>query len=147
MRRDLIRYLIVAVSFLVLDSIWLSLTHDVVYKQHLGGLMLDMFRPVPAALFYLLYVAGVVFFAVAPADQTGRVSTAAARGAFFGLVAYGTYDLTNAATLTDWSFFVTVVDMAWGTVATALASAIGFALTRHSGARADAGLAAAGRTR
>jgi uncharacterized membrane protein len=147
MRRYLIRYLTVAAIFLVLDSTWLGLSHDVVYKQHLGGSMLDMFRPVPAALFYLLYVAGVVFFAVDPADRTGRVSTAAARGAFFGLVAYGTYDLTNAATLTLWSNFVTVVDMVWGTVATALASAIAYALTRHSGEPVRESLAAMGRTR
>ncbi len=147
MRHYFFRYLTIAVAFLVLDSIWLSLSHDVVYKQHLGASMLDMFRPVQAALFYLLYVAGVVFFAVTPADETGRVSTAAARGAFFGLVAYGTYDLTNAATLTVWSDFVSVVDMAWGTVATALASAIGFALTRRFAAPADEGVAAWGKTR
>ena len=144
MRRYLVRYLTVAVIFLILDSIWLSLTHDVVYTQHLGGIMLDSFRPIPAALFYLLYVAGVVFFALEPADS---VPTAAGRGFFFGLVAYGTYDLTNAATVTLWSNFVTVVDMSWGAVATAIASAIAFALTRHSGEPLRESLAATGRTR
>ena len=143
MRRYLVRYLTVAVIFLILDSIWLSLTHDVVYTQHLGGIMVGTFRPIQAALFYLLYVAGVVFFVLESADS---VATAAARGFFFGLVAYGTYDLTNAATVALWSDFVTVVDMSWGAVATALASAIGFALTRHSGAPAGERAAAVGRT-
>jgi uncharacterized membrane protein len=130
MKRYLIRFGIVAVLFLALDSVWLSQTQEILYRRHLAGILLDGFRVFPALLFYILYVAGIMVFAIEAADASGRVSTAAARGAFFGLVAYGTYDLSNQATLAAWSSAVTAADMAWGTVATALAASVGFVLTR-----------------
>ncbi len=130
MKRYLVRFGIVAVLFLALDLVWLSQTQEILYRRHLAGILLDGFRVFPALLFYILYVAGIMVFALEPADQSGRVSTAAARGAFFGLVAYGTYDLSNQATLAAWSSVVTAADMAWGTVATALAASVGFILTR-----------------
>ncbi len=135
MKNFIVRYVAVAVIFLAADSLWLSLAGDALYRRQLGPLLLDNFRSGPAALFYALYVAGIVVFAVAPADLARRFSTAAGRGAFFGLVAYGTYDLTNLATLKGWSGLVTVADLAWGAVATALAAGFGFALTRSRGAQ------------
>jgi uncharacterized membrane protein len=126
----------VAVIFLAVDAVWLSLTGDALYRHRLGAILLDHFRPVPALLFYPLYVAGIVVFAVTPADLSRRHSTAAARGAFLGLVAYGTYDLTNQATLKDWSAVITAADLAWGMAATALAAGLGFALTRSTTAGA-----------
>ena len=82
MKSYLIRFGIIAVLFLALDSVWLSQTQEILYRRHLAGILLDGFRVFPALLFYILYVAGIMVFAVAPADQSGRVSTAAARGAF-----------------------------------------------------------------
>ena len=84
----------------------------------------------PAAAFYLLYVAGILFFAVFPALATGRWTTALGRGAALGLVAYATYDLTNAATLRGWSTTVTIADLCWGTALTALAATVGYLATR-----------------
>jgi uncharacterized membrane protein len=130
MKRYLIRFGIIAVLFLALDSVWLSQTQEILYRRHLVGILLDGFRMFPALMFYILYVAGIMVFALESADQSGRISTAAKRGAFFGLVAYGTYDLSNLATLSAWSSVVTVADMVWGTIATALAASAGFALTR-----------------
>ena len=130
MKSYLIRFGIIAVLFLALDSVWLSQTQEILYRRYLPGILLDGFRLLPALLFYILYVCGIMVFAVEPADVSGRIATAAKRGAFFGLVAYGTYDLSNQATLSAWSGVVTAADMAWGTVATGLAASIGFILTR-----------------
>ncbi|HEY8579770.1 MAG TPA: DUF2177 family protein, partial [Beijerinckiaceae bacterium] len=79
---------------------------------------------------YLLYVGAIVVFAVAPAAAADRASTALLYGAMLGLVAYGTYDLTNHATLKAWTTTLTVVDMSWGATLTALSAVIGFLAAR-----------------
>jgi len=84
------------------------------------------FRPLPAVLFYLVYMAGLVFFAVAPAIASGRWTSALANGAALGLVAYATYDLTNQATLRSWSTTITILDLCWGTVLSAIAATLGY---------------------
>lgn len=71
----------------------------------------------PAAiLFYVLFVMGLVFFVLSPALLKNQWTYALFAGAFYGLITYATYDLTNLATLKDWPIFVTVVDLIWGTV-------------------------------
>lgn len=119
----LVSYIIVAAVFLALDAAWLT-TMAATYRSLIGDLMADSFRLGPAAAFYLLYVAGVVGFAVMPALHQGSWQTAALKGAFLGLIAYGTYDLTNQATLKAWPLRMTMIDMAWGTFATALTASI-----------------------
>ena len=82
----------------------------------------------PAAIvFYLIYAAGVVFFAVRPAVQSGNWSDALLRGAALGFLAYATYDLTNLATLRNWPVSVTLADLVWGTLLTAVAASAGSA--------------------
>lgn len=76
--------------------------------------MADQFRWVPALLFYLLFIAGLVFFALLPAIHEGSWSLALLYGAFFGLVCYATYDLTNLATLKEWPEKIVVYDLLWG---------------------------------
>ena len=115
------------VAMAVIDGVWLGAVARTFYRRHLGFLMADRPNWTAAVAFYLIYVLGVTVFAVLPGMDAGSVWDAAWRGALFGLVAYATYDLTNAATLKGWPNIVTVVDMAWGTVLTALvASAAGF---------------------
>jgi uncharacterized membrane protein len=92
--------------------------------------MLDRFELAPAAVFYAIYVVGIVVFAVAPALSSGRWTTAAGMGALLGLVAYATYDLTNQATLRDWPLSVTIADLCWGTFVTAVAASAGCAATQ-----------------
>ncbi len=119
-------YAATAVAFLAVDSVWLSLMASRLYQPLLGDMLAEDFDIVAAALFYVLYVGGIVFFAVKPALERGRAATAALNGALFGLCAYGTYDLTNQATLKDWPAVVTVADLCWGTFLTATAATIGF---------------------
>ena len=124
-----------AISFLALDSIWLSLAAGRLYRPRLGSLLLEQFAIAPAAAFYLIYVAGILAFAIAPALETGRWTSALARGAMLGLVAYATYDLTNQATLRGWSATVTIADLCWGSFVTATAATIGFTVARSMLAR------------
>lgn len=112
-------------AFLALDMVWLSIMGPRLYRPALGPLLADQFAAVPAVLFYLLYGVGLVAFGVLPAAEHGKPMMALFYGALFGLVAYGTYDLTNHSTLRNWPLSVTLADMAWGTFATGLASVFG----------------------
>ncbi|WP_252181393.1 DUF2177 family protein [Azospirillum sp. B4] len=113
------------VVFLALDAIWLTRMVGF-YRQVMGDMMAEQPRLAPAAVFYLLMVAGIVFFAVEPALRSDApLTNALVRGALFGLVSYATYDLTNHATLRLWSARLSAVDMAWGAVLTSLAAAAG----------------------
>ncbi|MGJ7520653.1 DUF2177 family protein [Variovorax sp. LT1P1] len=122
-------YVSTAVVFLVLDAIWLSTMADRLYRPAMGSIMLERFALAPAVAFYLIYVAGVVVFAVAPALQSGRWVTALGYGAMLGLMAYATYDLTNQATLKNWSWTVTIADLCWGTFVTAVSAAAAARIT------------------
>lgn len=124
--RWLVAYLASGLVIAALDAVWLTLTNVRLYRAALGAILAPGFRPVPAVLFYLLYLVGVVVFAVAPALRDGRWTTAAMSGALFGLVAYATYDLTNQATLVVWATRITVLDMAWGTFLTAAGATAGY---------------------
>lgn len=119
-------YVATAAAFLAVDAVWLSVMAPQLYRPLLGDLLAENFDVVAAALFYVLYVSGIVFFAVRPALADGRAATAALNGAVFGLCAYGTYDLTNQATLRNWPAIITVADLFWGTILTATAATVGF---------------------
>lgn len=126
MRIYIAGYLSAALCMLALDVVWLSATAQPLYRAQLGDLFRPDFGLQPAVLFYLLYIFGIVWFAVRPALATDQWTTALINGALLGLVAYGTYDLTNQATLARWSTLITIVDLCWGTFLTALAATAGF---------------------
>lgn len=130
MKRCAAAYLVTAIVFLGIDAIWLTLSADRLYKPNLSKLLAVQFSLAPAALFYLLYIAGILVFAVTPAFRSGHWTTATLYGALFGLFAYATYDLTNQATLKDWPVVVTVADLCWGTALTAVAATCGYLAAR-----------------
>jgi uncharacterized membrane protein len=115
-----------AVAFVGLDAVWLTLTNAALYRPVLAPLLADQPRLVPAALFYVVYLAGLVLFAVKPALRTRRWWSAPLHGAVFGLVAYATYDLTNQATLKVWATEVTVLDLCWGAFVSAAGATAGY---------------------
>ena len=119
------RYLLTLVILLALDALWLGVIAPPFYRSQIGFLMADSPNWGAAGVFYLLFVAGLVVFVIAPGLGAGAPSRAAWRGAFFGLVAYATYDLTNLATLARWPLLLTVVDMAWGTLLCAATAWLG----------------------
>ncbi len=123
-------YLVVLASFFVIDMIWLGLVAKKFYRDQLGFLMREKVNWPAAIIFYLLFIVGLVFFVVSPALGQDSWFYALWTGAFFGLICYATYDLTNLATLKNWPLKVTVVDLAWGSVLSALLSVIGFLFGR-----------------
>jgi uncharacterized membrane protein len=135
--RLLIAYVATAVVFLILDGVWLTLAAPRLYRPEIGHLLADKVQLGPAIAFYLLYVAGMVWFCVRPNLGAGW-GPAALSGVVLGLVAYGAYDLTCQATMRDWSIKVTVADLAWGAFATATASGAGVFLTRLIAGRGGA---------
>jgi uncharacterized membrane protein len=111
----------------VLDAIWLTFAGRLLYRPAIGSLMMESgFRLAPAIVFYVLYVLGVVIFAVSPALKSGQWTTAVLMGGLFGFFCYATYDLTNMATLKVWPLRVTLIDLAWGVFLTATAATVGF---------------------
>lgn len=131
MRATVLTYLAVLVAFLVIDGIWLGLVATGLYKREMGELMSD--RPVwlAAGLFYLVYAVGIVGLAV-PEPGAGW-PRALLQGALLGLCAYATYDLTNLAVVRGWPLRLTLIDLAWGTVLTAVVTVIGFAVKSRLG--------------
>jgi uncharacterized membrane protein len=134
-RRFALAYVTTFIGFLALDAVWLSTMYTRLYRPAIGHLLRDGFAWPPAAAFYLLYILGLVVFAVLPGVAHGRAALAAARGALFGLVTYATYDLTNQATLRDWPWSVTIADLCWGTLASALAAGTACRVTAAWSAR------------
>lgn len=115
-------------AFLALDAIWLSRMADALYRPTMGDMLLDGFRLAPALIFYVVYVVGLVHFGVKPGWTGGALATLG-NAALFGFVAYATYDLTNQATLKNWSTALTLADLAWGTFVSAAAASVGRAAT------------------
>jgi len=122
MKKALIAYVSTLLVILVLDGIWLGVLMSPTYKQMLGSLMRDKPLLGPAAAFYLLYALGVVVFAVWPSLAVGNVWRGVGYGAMLGLIAYGTYDLTNWATLVGWPPLLVFIDIGWGMVVSAVAA-------------------------
>jgi uncharacterized membrane protein len=135
MRDNLILYLITTLIFFAIDMVWLGVVATPFYQAQLGHLLADeVFWP-PAIAFYLMFIAGLLIFAVKPAVQQANVRVALTYGGLFGMFTYATYDLTNYATLPDWPLLVVVVDILWGIVlcgtVSGIASWLGIRLIRQ----------------
>lgn len=116
-------YLMTLVIFFLVDIVWLGVISKKLYKEYLGHLMGPVNWPA-ALIFYAMFIAGLVFFVINPAIEKQSLFYAVSVGAFFGLITYGTYDLTNLATLKDWPVTITIIDLIWGTFLNAATSGI-----------------------
>ncbi|WP_425050464.1 DUF2177 family protein [Psychromarinibacter sp. S121] len=125
----LILYVTTCVIFLALDAVGLTLMIRPAFERHVGDLL--AFRLAPAAIFYLFYVAVLVWLVTWPA-MTGDVplSRLVLNAALFGAVAYGTYEFTNLATLKPWHWSMVAIDLTWGTLLTTVAAVGGVTVTR-----------------
>ena len=130
LKQTFLTYLIAFVVFFAVDMVWLGLVARGFYRKHLGAMLSPKVNWPAAILFYLLFIAGLVVFAVKPVLLKGGTGEAAALGAFLGLICYATYDLTNLATLKNWPVIVTVVDLIWGTILGGSVSLITAVLSR-----------------
>jgi uncharacterized membrane protein len=116
--------------FLGIDMLWLTVIAQKFYKAQIGHLMADKAKLLPAAIFYVLFIAAMVYFVIAPALEHQNLTKLILSATIFGLVTYATYDLTNMATLKDWPLLVTVVDLAWGTFISLAVSVITYLIRK-----------------
>jgi uncharacterized membrane protein len=125
MKTFLVAYFAGLLPMLAIDVVWLTVAGKRFYPARIGHLLAEKPRLVPAGIFYLIYVLGIAGLVVVPAvnEGTGYLEVLL-YGALLGLVAYGTYDLTNQATLKEWPPLVTLVDLAWGSALTGAVSVL-----------------------
>ena len=126
----IISFIFVSTIFLIIDVLWLSITVKSLYRPALGSLLKD--KPVmwAAVLFYIFYMIGVALIILKPALANDSILQALWTGVVFGVVAYGTYNLTNMATVKNWSASIVWIDMLWGGFLTGFSSAVGIYLTK-----------------
>lgn len=108
-------YLLTVPVFFAIDMLWIGVVAKDLYQKQLAGFLGPVNWPA-AVIFYLIFIVGILVFAVLPALEAKSAMKAVMLGALFGFMAYATYDLTNLATLKDWPLSVTLIDMAWGAV-------------------------------
>jgi len=126
MKSSLIAFFAALIVFCLLDAVWLGIFAQAFYQAQVGPLLLAQPNWGAAALFYPMYIAGIVLFVVRPALAAHNLGQALVYGALFGIICYGTYDLTNLATLRGWTTTVVVVDLVYGAFETAVAAACAF---------------------
>lgn len=117
-------YAVAVTIFFAMDMLWLGVIAKNFYKNQIGHLLKSDVNWLAAISFYLLFVAGLVVFVITPAIEKQSWMHALLFGAFFGLVTYATYDLTNLAVAKDWPVLVTVIDLAWGAILAASVSVL-----------------------
>jgi len=123
-------YLSTVPIFFVIDILWLGVIARGFYRRQLGFILSPQVNWAAAVIFYLMYIAGILFFAVRPAITTNSWRQAAVLGALFGLFTYATYDLTNLATIKDWPMLIVIIDILWGISLCTLVSTISFAISK-----------------
>ena len=130
MKSLLVALFFASAIFLIIDVLWLSFSVKNFYKPHLGTLLNE--KPVmwAAALFYMIYMIGLAVIILQPSLKDYSISHAFWSGMIFGLVAYGTYNLTNMATIKNWSTYVVFVDMIWGSILTGTSAALSIYITK-----------------
>jgi uncharacterized membrane protein len=123
-------YLVTIPIFFAIDIIWLGVVARGFYRRQLDFILSPQVNWTAAICFYLIYIAGIIIFAVRPALSSGSWRQAAALGALFGFFTYATYDLTNMATIKEWPLIIVVVDIIWGVCLCTLVASISFAASR-----------------
>lgn len=126
-------YFIALPVFLAIDAVWLTLIAKNFYAKQIGYLMAKNPNLYAAIIFYLIFIAGLIFFVIHPALDKNMGSHALLAGAFFGLVTYATYDLTNLATIKDWPIVITIVDLLWGMTLSATVSVATYCIAKKLG--------------
>lgn len=121
-------YLFTAAIFLLLDAVMLNLHMQPLFQRHLGDMLAENIRIAPATLFYLAYIAGLIYLVSWPALKTGAAVIVPA--AIIGAMAYGTYEFTSYAIMKNWHISMVMTDVAWGTVLTAVSAWGGLAATK-----------------
>jgi uncharacterized membrane protein len=118
------------IIFFGIDLVWLSVMTSRFYKPQLAAYMSDKINLLPAVLFYIVFTIGLMLLVVFPSVERNSLLRAVLLGGLLGLVAYATYDLTNLSSVKNWPVIISVVDIAWGTVLSAISGAVGYLIAR-----------------
>ena len=124
-------YIFTIPIFFAIDILWLGIIAKNVYKKYLGNFLSDQVNWVAAIIFYLIFIAGIIIFAVLPAIEKDSMLRAIIFGALFGFFTYATYDLTNLATLKGWPVTIVIIDMIWGMVLSGVVSTASFFIAKR----------------
>ena len=124
--KNIYLYFLTFLIFSAIDILWLTVISKNLYSTYLSHLLAENPRLVPAVIFYLVFVVGIIVFAVLPGYMDKSIIKTILLGALFGALSYATYDLTNLATLKDWPILITVVDILWGSTVSVLTSVAGY---------------------
>lgn len=123
-------YLLTAPVFFVIDIIWLGVIAKGFYRRNLGFILSPDVNWAAALAFYLVYIAGIIFFAVRPALASNTLRDAALLGGLFGFFTYATYDLTNMAMIKGWPLKIVVIDILWGSCLCMLVAGLSFLIAK-----------------
>jgi len=123
-------YVLTVPIFFIIDLLWLGVVARGFYRRQLDFILSPQVNWAAAVVFYLIYIAGILFFAVRPAMTNNSWGQAAVLGALFGFFTYATYDLTNLATIKNWPLIIVVVDIIWGVCLCTLVSLSSFAISK-----------------
>ncbi|MEO1729688.1 MAG: DUF2177 family protein [Pseudomonadota bacterium] len=137
MAKYAIAYGLAAIIFGAMDAVWLNWAGPNLYKPTIGELMADDINLGAAGAFYLLYLAGMTWFAIKPGLESGKAASALLNGALLGALCYATFDLTSQAVFKVWATHISIMDIAWGAFATGTTSAIATMVTLKLTAKAD----------
>lgn len=129
----ILHYLGTASVFFAIDMIWLGIIAKQIYQKYLGSLLRPEVNWAPAIAFYLIFIFGILVFAIYPGVEKNSLKHTVALGGLFGFISYATYDLTNWATLKDWPWEIVFIDLLWGTFICALVSLAGFYIVKAIG--------------
>lgn len=121
-------YLIALPLFFAIDMVWLGVVAKNFYARQIGFLMKGNFNWLAVIILYILLIAGLVVFVISPAVHAHSWKIALGLGAFFGFVTYATYDLTNLATINNWPLPMTIIDILWGTIISAVVSFLTYSI-------------------
>ncbi len=124
-------YIVTLIVFFAIDIVWLGLIAKDMYRGDIGHLMADKTNWPAALIFYMIFIAGLIFFVINPALNKDSWTYALFVGALFGFMCYATYDMTNLATLRDWPLKITIIDIIWGTFLNSLTSTISFFIIKY----------------
>ena len=126
-------YALTVPVFFILDIIWLGVVAKSFYRRNLGFILSPEVNWLAAAIFYFMYIAGILFFAVRPAVNSNSFGQAAVLGGLYGFFTYATYDFTNLATIKNWPLVIVVVDISWGVFLCTIVSILSFSISKWLG--------------
>jgi len=118
-------FLVMAIAFFIIDIGWLGIVAKDLYNKYIGHMRGNVKWPA-AIIFYLIFIIGIMIFAVLPGLEKGSFQYTVMYGAMFGFFTYATYELTNYSTLKDWPLPLVFIDIAWGIILTASVASVGY---------------------